>query len=73
MLNAGRWLDLAIFTLESPVTINGVQLSVGLQQVHRIEKNYYFSKIGENPYAIIPIEFNESVVKTIFTKEIIDP
>jgi hypothetical protein len=72
MLNPGRWLDIAIFNLKEATTIGGVSLEIGLQQLFRHDREYFFAKIGEKPYAIISVENTESVAKIIFSPKIFD-
>lgn len=71
MLNTNRWLDIAIFTLSEKIKIGDTFLEEGIQQLYRIENIYFFSKIGESPYTQISINYNNEVVKAIFSKSFI--
>lgn len=71
MLNTNRWLDIAIFTLSEKIKIGDTFLEEGIHQLYRIENIYFFSKIGESPYTQISINYNNEVVKAIFSKSFI--
>jgi hypothetical protein len=70
MLNAGRRIDLAIFTLSEAVCIGKADLKPGLQQIFRNDDIYYFKKVGEKaPYAEVPISENIAVLKIVFSSD----
>lgn len=70
MLNAGRLIDLAIFTLDEPVKIGDLKLESGLQQIFQVEGFYHFKKINEfNSYVKIPLSENISVLRVLFSNE----
>lgn len=73
MINANRWLDIAIFSIEEPVMVDGKTIEKGFQQVFRVGEKYIFAKIGEKPYLELSIKDNERIVKVIYSKEVIDP
>lgn len=68
MLNAGRLIDFAIFTLDEPVEIGESKLEPGLQQILQIEGFYHFKKISSpKAYAKIPLSQNIAVLGVLFS------
>ena len=71
MINAGRRINLAIFTLESPVSIGDSKLQPGLQQIIRENDTYFFKKIEESKhYAEVPISENVAVLMAVFSRDL---
>ncbi len=71
MLNAGRRIDLAIFTLVEAVSIGNANLTPGLQQIFRNNDIYLFKKVGEDkPYAQVPLSENLAVLQTVFSRDL---
>lgn len=71
MLNSGRRVDFAIFSLDSPVSIGELQIQAGLQQVLRNEDTYFFKKVGEKiPYVEVPVSENVLVLKILFSFDV---
>jgi hypothetical protein len=70
MLNAGRRIDFAIFTLDEAVKIGGAQLEPGLQQIHQVEGFYYFKKVDSpKPYAKVSLSENIAVLRILFSNQ----
>lgn len=68
MLNAGRLIDFAIFTLDEPVEIGETKLEPGLQQLFQIEGFYHFKKVSSpQAYAKIPLKQNIAVLSALFS------
>lgn len=69
MLNSGRRIEIAIFTLQTAASIGDTTIEPGLQQVFRKEEHYQFKKVGEDKfYAQVPISENVEVLKILFSK-----
>ena len=68
MVNSGRMLNKAIFTISEPVVIAGVTLETGFQQLSRIDDKYYFNKLGQQTYAVVPVTMNADVLKALFSR-----
>ena len=73
MINTNRWLDIAIFSVEKNKFIGKNEIQSGHQQLFRIGKYYYFAKLGQKPYVKISIKFNDAIIRTVFSQEVIDP
>jgi hypothetical protein len=70
MLNAGRRIDFAIFTLDEPIEIGGAHLESGLQQIHQVDGFYYFKKVmSPKPYAKVSLSENIAVLRILFSKQ----
>jgi len=70
MLNAGRLIDFAIFTLDEPVEIGEFKLEPGLQQIFQINGSYHFKKINaKSAYVAVPLTNNIAVLQVLFSKD----
>ncbi len=70
MLNAGRLIDFAIFTLDEDVEIAGIKIESGLQQIFKFNHSYHFKKVGQDKaYASVPLTNNIAVLRMLFSKE----